>query len=164
MHIIVSLFLCLSAVLSFQTPRFLQSSVKIQQLCNTEQDKKYGIHSGGVQTRSQLRMGLFDFLKPKKSATASHILVKGKDAKKILVDLKGKLISSKNVPLAFADAAQQYSACPSSRKGGALGTFQQGQMVPAFDKVVFSEEVGVIHGPISTPFGEHLILIESRED
>lgn len=34
----------------------------------------------------------------------------------------------------------------------------------AFDRVVFSEEIGKIHGPVSTPFGEHLILIESRNE
>ena len=50
--------------------------------------------------------------------------------------------------------------CP----GGALGTFSQGQMVPSFDKVVFNEEIGKIHGPIKTPFGAHLILIDSRSD
>jgi peptidyl-prolyl cis-trans isomerase C len=37
-------------------------------------------------------------------------------------------------------------------------------MVPAFDKVVFSEEIGIVHGPVMTPFGSHLILIENRED
>jgi len=45
-----------------------------------------------------------------------------------------------------------------------LGTFSQGQMVPSFDKVVFNEEIGKIHGPIKTPFGAHLILIDSRSD
>jgi peptidyl-prolyl cis-trans isomerase C len=37
-------------------------------------------------------------------------------------------------------------------------------MVPAFDKVVFNEKIGELHGPVPTPFGNHLILIESRED
>jgi peptidyl-prolyl cis-trans isomerase C len=37
-------------------------------------------------------------------------------------------------------------------------------MVPEFDKVVFSEAVGVVHGPIKTQFGAHLILIESRSE
>jgi peptidyl-prolyl cis-trans isomerase C len=36
-------------------------------------------------------------------------------------------------------------------------------MVPAFDKVVFNEEIGKVHGPIATPFGYHLILISDRE-
>ena len=106
---------------------------------------------------------LFDFLKPKKSATASHILLKG-DKVKFLTDLKSKLESSKNVKTEFAEAASKYSTCPSSKNGGSLGTFKQGQMVPAFDKVVFSQKVGGIHGPVTTPFGVHLIYIEGRED
>jgi peptidyl-prolyl cis-trans isomerase C len=35
-------------------------------------------------------------------------------------------------------------------------------MVRDFDEVVFNKEVGVVHGPISTQFGEHLILITER--
>lgn len=116
-------------------------------------------------SRTNLQMGLFDFLGgSKKSASASHILIKGSNGDKTLTQLKATLNKSKNVPQAFADAAATYSACPSANKGGALGTFKPGQMVPAFDKVVFKDEVGVIHGPISTPFGSHLILIESRSD
>eukprot|EP01041_Mallomonas_annulata_P009429 gene9429-19584_t len=113
--------------------------------------------------RPTLQMGLFDSIfGPKKSASASHILVKGPNSATFLTKLKGDLNKAKNVPIAFADAAAQYSACPSAQKGGALGKFNQGQMVPAFDKVVFNEEIGVIHGPISTPFGSHLILIDER--
>ncbi len=64
----------------------------------------------------------------------------------------------------FAEYASQYSTCPSGKSGGALGTFKQGAMVPAFDKVVFNEAIGQVHGPVTTPFGYHLILIESRSD
>ena len=35
-------------------------------------------------------------------------------------------------------------------------------MVKEFDEVVFSKEVGVVHGPIETQFGSHLILITRR--
>lgn len=75
-----------------------------------------------------------------------------------------KLQKSKDVKNAFAEAAAQYSTCPSSKNGGSLGTFKQGAMVPAFDKVVFKEAVGAIHGPVITPFGAHLIYIEGRDD
>jgi len=37
-------------------------------------------------------------------------------------------------------------------------------MVPEFDKVVFSGEVGKVHGPVQTQFGYHLLEITSRED
>tara|TARA_Y100000588_G_C13497226_1_gene603623 strand:- start:318 stop:515 length:198 start_codon:yes stop_codon:yes gene_type:complete len=35
-------------------------------------------------------------------------------------------------------------------------------MVPEFDKIVFSEEVGKLHGPIKTQFGYHHIEIITR--
>jgi parvulin-like peptidyl-prolyl isomerase len=37
-------------------------------------------------------------------------------------------------------------------------------MVAAFDKVVFAEDVGVVHGPIAKQFGSQLILITDREE
>jgi peptidyl-prolyl cis-trans isomerase C len=68
-----------------------------------------------------------------------------------------------NDPAKFAEAAKEYSSCrSSSSKGGDLGEFGPGLMVKPFDQVCFSEEVGVVYGPISTPYGEHLILITSR--
>ena len=47
--------------------------------------------------------------------------------------------------------------------GGDLGEFSQGQMVKEFDDVVFSGDLGTIHGPIQTQFGFHLIEITSRD-
>jgi peptidyl-prolyl cis-trans isomerase C len=90
-------------------------------------------------------------------ATASHILVK---TKKECDDLKQQIADGAE----FAQIAKKHSTCPSGRDGGALGEFTPGQMVPEFDTVVFSEEVGQVHGPVKTQFGYHLILITSRED
>jgi peptidyl-prolyl cis-trans isomerase C len=115
--------------------------------------------------RMQPQMNIFSSLfGKKKEASASHILIKSENGPTFLTNLKNDLSKSKNLPDAFAEAAAKYSACPSAKKGGSLGTFKQGAMVPAFDKVIFTEEVGKVHGPIKTPFGAHLILIESRED
>jgi peptidyl-prolyl cis-trans isomerase C len=100
-----------------------------------------------------------------KEATASHILITPKtwkseaDAKAQLEELKIKI---DNDPIAFAEAAAQISECPSNAKGGDLGAFGPGRMVMNFDRVCFNEEIGVVHGPISTQFGEHLILITER--
>ena len=58
--------------------------------------------------------------------------------------------------------SKEWSGCPSSKNGGDLGEFNPGMMVKNFDDVCFTEEVGVVHGPISTQFGEHLILITKR--
>jgi peptidyl-prolyl cis-trans isomerase C len=37
-------------------------------------------------------------------------------------------------------------------------------MVKEFDEVVFNREVGVVHGPVKTQFGYHLLEITSRTD
>ncbi len=62
----------------------------------------------------------------------------------------------------FADLAEKYSQCPSGRQGGDLGAFTKGQMVPEFDRVVFGEAVGVVHGPVQTQFGYHLVGVTKR--
>ncbi len=90
-------------------------------------------------------------------ASASHILV---STEAECQKLKEQIAAGAD----FADVAKEHSSCPSSRKGGALGTFGPGQMVKEFNDVVFSDEVGVVHGPVKTQFGYHLILITSRDD
>ena len=64
----------------------------------------------------------------------------------------------------FADIAKQHSSCPSGSKGGDLGSFGPGQMVPEFDEVVFSAPVNEVQGPVKTQFGYHLLEITSRTD
>lgn len=51
---------------------------------------------------------------------------------------------------------------PSGKRGGDLGEFRQGQMVPAFDKVVFSCPVLEPTGPLHTQFGYHIIKVLYR--
>ena len=99
-----------------------------------------------------------------KKATASHILFRPSqfpeaEAKVKLTEIKAEV---GNDPEKFAAAAREWSGCPSSKNGGDLGEFGPGMMVKNFDTVCFSEEVGIVHGPVSTQFGEHLILITKR--
>jgi len=98
-----------------------------------------------------------------RKVSASHILVKEKDLA-LLEEVKAKLSASKKPREAFAEFAHQYSTCPSSKKGGVLGTFGPGQMVPAFDKVCWSAPVGEVQGPVKTQFGYHLLLVTDRDD
>ena len=48
-------------------------------------------------------------------------------------------------------------------KGGDLGYFPRGRMVPAFDSAAFSADIGQIVGPIKTIYGYHIIKIEDRK-
>lgn len=88
-------------------------------------------------------------------ATARHILV---PSEADCNTLKNQIEAGED----FADVAKQHSKCPSGRSGGDLGQFSPGQMVREFDEVVFSAEVGKVHGPVKTQFGYHLIEITSR--
>jgi len=90
------------------------------------------------------------------TAAAKHILVQDEATCQALKD---KILSEETT---FEEVARDQSLCPSGAKGGDLGTFRQGQMVPEFDKVVFNDEVGVVHGPVQTQFGYHLLLITNR--
>ena len=90
------------------------------------------------------------------TASARHILV---DDESKCIELKNQIQSG---AITFEQAAQENSKCPSGQAGGDLGSFGPGQMVPEFDKVVFNDEVGVVHGPVATQFGYHLLEITSR--
>lgn len=92
-----------------------------------------------------------------KSATARHLLV---DSEELCLQLKEKIANGEK----FEDMAKEYSSCPSGSNGGDLGTFFQGQMVPEFDAVVFNDEINVVHGPVKTDFGYHLLETTSRRD
>lgn len=90
-------------------------------------------------------------------ASARHILV---DSEEKCNELKAQIEGGAD----FADVAKEHSSCPSGQSGGDLGEFSPGQMVKEFNDVVFSGEVGVIHGPVQTQFGFHLIDITNRTD
>lgn len=92
-----------------------------------------------------------------RKASARHILVETRDqCEQLLSEIKNGA--------SFVDIAKQHSLCPSGDNGGELGEFSPGQMVQEFDKVVFSEAVNEVHGPVETQFGFHLIEITSRSE
>ncbi|MBA6292493.1 peptidylprolyl isomerase [Colwellia sp. MB3u-70] len=84
------------------------------------------------------------------AACARHILVK---SEKLAQELKAKIAKGAD----FGQLAKKNSTCPSGKKGGDLGEFKPGQMVKAFDDVVFKKAILTVHGPIKTKFGYHLI-------
>nr|WP_324602940.1 peptidylprolyl isomerase [Methanoregula formicica] len=89
-------------------------------------------------------------------ARASHILVKTEEQAKQIM----KRLSDGEE---FDKVARRFSSCPSGKKGGDLGWFGKGMMVPEFEKVAFEEEVGKVVGPIKTQFGFHVIKVTGKK-
>ncbi|SHE91060.1 foldase protein PrsA [Thermoanaerobacter uzonensis DSM 18761] len=85
---------------------------------------------------------------------ASHILVADE---KTAEDIYNRLMKGEN----FATLAKEYSIDTATKdKGGDLGEFPHGVMVPEFDQVVFSLKKGEISKPVKTAYGYHIIKSE----
>lgn len=85
---------------------------------------------------------------------ASHILVKEED---LANDILQKIKNGED----FAKLAKEYSTDPGSKdKGGDLGYFPRGVMVPEFEKAAFDLKVGEISEPVKSKFGYHIIKVE----
>ncbi len=96
-----------------------------------------------------------DKFKTGEQVRASHILVKTeKEAQDVLAQLKKGA--------SFEELAKKYSADSSAAKGGDLGWFPKGAMVPEFDKVAFSLKEGEISGIVKTNFGYHIIKVTGK--
>ena len=99
----------------------------------------------------------------KDTVRASHILVlvdaKAKDdeRKAALEKIEKIAAELKAHPEKFSEIAKAESQCPSRERGGELGAFARGQMVPEFEKAAFALKEGEISGIVKTQFGYHII-------
>lgn len=100
-----------------------------------------------------------DKFKQGETVNADHILV---DSEEKALEILAKIESGE---ISFGDAAREYSSCPSGQRGGNLGDFGRGQMVPEFESAVFELEVDEItKAPVKTQFGYHLIKLNSKSE
>lgn len=77
-----------------------------------------------------------------------------------LEQIRQEIIAGK---MDFASAARAFSQdLGSARQGGDLGEFKKGQMVPEFERVAFSQPIGEVSPVFESPFGFHILLVESR--
>lgn len=96
-----------------------------------------------------------DKFKSGEEIRASHILVKDeKSAQAILDQLKGGG--------SFEELAKKNSIDSAAAKGGDLGWFAKGSMLPEFEKVAFGLKEGGLSGIVKTKFGYHIIKLTGK--
>ncbi len=121
---------------------FLKNKVEVESKVSDEDMKKFY-----EQNKDKFKTG--------EQVKASHILVKTeKEAKDILAQLKsgGK----------FEELAKKNSVDSSSAKGGDLGWFGKGSMVPAFEKAALALKEGQISDVVKSDFGFHIIKLTGK--
>lgn len=92
----------------------------------------------------------------KEELHARHILVEEEDAAK-------EIIAELDKGADFAELAQSKSTGPSGPRGGDLGWFKDGDMVPAFFEAANALAPGsYTEAPVKTQFGWHVIKLEEK--
>jgi len=87
---------------------------------------------------------------------ASHILTSTEEeAKKAKEEL--------DAGVDFAEVARKYSKDLTKDRGGDLGYFKKGQMIPEFEKTAFALEIGQISDLVKSRFGYHIIKLGDRK-
>lgn len=87
-------------------------------------------------------------------ATEADRAAKRKEAEEVLAELQGGAD--------FPALATEHSDCPSASKGGDLGYFGRGQMVPPFEEAAFALKPGEMTGIVETRFGYHIIKLVDK--
>jgi peptidyl-prolyl cis-trans isomerase C len=96
-----------------------------------------------------------DKFKSGEQIRASHILVKSEQEAQAVLD---QLKKGGN----FEELAKTKSADTSAAKGGDLGWFGKGNMVPAFEKAAFNLKEGQLSGIVKSDFGYHIIKLTGK--
>jgi peptidyl-prolyl cis-trans isomerase C len=149
-----------------------QLNLMRENLVATAELKK--IESGITVTDADVQKAYADNAAQYEQVKARHILIApkgspaaqpGKDltdeqAKAKADDLRKQIVAGAN----FDELAKKESDdTGSGARGGDLGSFNRGQMVPEFEQAAFAAKVGEVTPVVKTQFGYHIIKVEGHD-
>ncbi len=121
--------------------------------------KKFVAENKDVFHRNQVRASQIQLILDQKSTAADK-----EKAKQRLLAIKQEIESKK---ISFADAANKYSEDDNNKKtprGGDVGFFFRQGLIEELAAPAFAMKVGMISGPIESPYGMHLLMVTDRKD
>jgi len=143
---------------------------KIKKELGGEDAFKQALQQNGLTDEKQLKERVKSMILNEKASTdgvnekyktevkASHILV---DDEKTAKEVQKKLNEGGD----FAKLAEEYSKDPGSKsKGGDLGYFGKGAMVPEFEKVAFTLDKGEVSDLVKSDYGVHIIKVTDKRE
>ena len=143
----------------------IKNALLAQKLMGTEIKGKVKVTEDEIKTYYKDHEG--EFSRPE-AIKARHILIKvptgatkkvWKEAKLKAEGIRKRIEKGED----FAKLAKEYSDDPGSKnKGGELGFFSKGRMVPEFESAAFSLKPGELSNPVKTSFGYHIIQVEKK--
>ncbi len=141
--------------------------VNVQYVLIDPKEKESQVEINDDEIANYYQENIEEFKHPEE-IRAGHILIKlGSDADEEAEAKKKaeEILESLKEGEDFATLAKKYSDDPGSKeKGGDLGFFPRGRMVPAFEEAAFSLKVGELSQLVKTPFGYHIIKLEERKE
>ncbi len=143
----------------------LERNMAIKEFVDKEFVQKITISDKESKAYYKSNQNLF---KQSEQVQASHILInidpqadasQKAEARKKIEKIRKRLQKGED----FAALAKEFSQCPSNAKGGDLGYFKRGQMVPPFEQAAFALKPGTISDIVETKFGYHLIKVIDKK-
>ncbi len=166
-------YLLLLLAVAFTTGLVACNKKTKEQPKTTTAEKDYSEPPGDFETGDQGRPGMRPMKQPPRKMgpemAGSHILIAYKGAKRAKPDVtrtkaealafaKKLTAEIQKDPKKFADLAKKNSNGPSGKKGGFLGSWRQGRMVPEFDKAIAKLKINEVSAePVETGFGYHVM-------
>jgi parvulin-like peptidyl-prolyl isomerase len=143
----------------------VQESLLVAKLVNAEVRSRLVIQDTELREMYQARQEQF---KNAGEQTISHILfpvpvnATTADEEQLRQQAEG-VLQQLRTGANFAALARQYSEGPSAERGGLLGTFKPGELLPAFETAASKLKPGEISDVVRTQVGWHIIRVDARQ-
>ncbi|HET7632843.1 MAG TPA: SurA N-terminal domain-containing protein [Gemmatimonadaceae bacterium] len=143
-----------SAQVSFVAWNNVPDSADFRSVTDAQRHEYYDAHHAEFTRPSTARISLVELRRVISAADTAAV-------RNHLLELRQEITSGKATFATIAKAESTDSA--SAVNGGELGMSARGRFVPAFDKAAWALRPGQISEPVLTPFGFHLIKLNSRK-